>query len=166
MSDPTNHHVALALGSNIGDRLSALQAAKTQLSAYVNITAVSHVYETLPAYVTDQPAFLNAVVLGTTALEPLALLWTVKAMESTIGRQPTFRYGPRVIDIDILFLNDIVMDTPELVLPHRRMGERDFVLRPLCDIASEWRHPHTGQTARDMLGQLTDTHMIDMGPFK
>ena len=156
MSDPVTTKIALALGSNVGDRLSYLKAAVKALEPYVDVTAKSRIYETAPAYVSDQPAFLNAVVMGTTKLEPLALLWLLKDIESEIGRQPTFRYGPRVIDIDIIFYGDTVMETPELTIPHPRLAERDFVLRPLCDIAATWKHPQSGKTVEEMLALLPD----------
>lgn len=148
------HAVALALGSNLGDRMAALRAACVALAPFVRLGGLSPVYETAPAYVTDQPAFLNAVVLGTTALEPEILLATVKAIEREVGRQPTFRYGPRVLDIDILFYDSVRRDTPGLTLPHPRLAEREFVLRPLADVAPAWIHPVTGKTAGALLAAL------------
>ena len=155
--------VALALGSNLGDRLDSLRQAITALSPYVEITAISLVYETEPLYVTDQPAFLNAVIIGTTKLEPLALLWTAKDIESEIGRTPTYRYGPRVIDIDIIFYGDKIVDTPELSIPHRRMAERDFVLHPLNDIVPEWKHPINGLTVAEMCALLPSCSVTSLG---
>jgi len=154
------HVVGIALGSNIGDRLKSLQAAIAALAPYVFITAKSQVYETAAAYVTDQPAFLNAAVLGETKLEPLALLLTLKHIEVALGRTPTFRYGPRVIDLDILFYGEKIISTPELVIPHSQMAERAFVLRPLSDIKPSWKHPKTGLTVVAMLGKLSDADSI------
>ena len=102
-------------------------------------------------------------MLGTTRLEPLALLWTLKNMENEIGRMPTFRYGPRVIDIDILFYGEQIIKLPELTIPHARMTERDFVLRPLNTIAPNLRHPANGQTVAEMLSQLPDSNMPCLG---
>ncbi len=155
--------VALALGSNLGDRLDSLRQAIKALAPYVEITALSPVYETAPLYVTDQPPFLNAVVIGMTKLEPLALLWTAKDIESEIGRTPTYRYGPRVIDIDIILYGDRIVDTPELSIPHRRVAERDFVLHPLSDIAPEWRHPKNGQTVAEMCALLPSNTVMSLG---
>jgi 2-amino-4-hydroxy-6-hydroxymethyldihydropteridine diphosphokinase len=152
MSD-ASYPVILAFGSNLGDRLGALRAAIKAVATYMDIKAVSPVYETLPAYVLDQPAFLNAVCIGTTKVEPLALLWAIKDIESQVGRQPTYRYGPRVIDVDLIAHGDSVIATHELTLPHPRIEERDFVLRPLADIAPQWRHPN-GKTVAEMLAQL------------
>jgi 2-amino-4-hydroxy-6-hydroxymethyldihydropteridine diphosphokinase len=150
-----SHKVALALGSNLGDRMGALRAAIEGLAPYVNITAISPVYETAPAYVTDQPAFLNAALVGETRLEPLVLLRAVKDLENDLGRQPTFHYGPRAIDIDIIFYGDETLALPELNIPHGRLAEREFVLRPLNDIAPDWKHPATGLSVAQMLAQTS-----------
>ena len=155
--------VALALGSNIGDRLGSLKAAVAALPTFVQITAVSPVYETAAAYVTDQPLFLNAVVIGTTTLNPLALLWQLKDIETEVGRMPTFRYGPRVIDIDIIFYGDLVMATPELTIPHLHVAERDFVLYPLSDIAPTWLHPQKGQSVLELRNQLPQSSVTCLG---
>jgi len=165
MTDNPLSPVALALGSNLGDRLEFLRRAKKALASCIDIQAVSSVYETKPAYVSDQPPFLNAVVFGTTKLEPLALLWTVKDIENELGRTPTFRYGPRVIDIDIIFYGDLVLETPELKIPHVRVQERDFVLRPLSEAAPNWKHPKTGKTASEMLALLPSVTMPCLGPI-
>ena len=163
MSEPQITQVALGLGSNAGDRLAFLRTAIEALAPYVNITAKSKIYEVAPAYVSDQPPFLNAVVLGTTKLQPLALLWQIKNIESEMGRAPTYHYGPRIIDIDMLFFGDEIVTTPELMLPHPRLAERDFVLRPLGDIAPEWRHPQKGQTVAEMLdlAPINKTQCLD-----
>ncbi|HBM90922.1 MAG TPA: 2-amino-4-hydroxy-6-hydroxymethyldihydropteridine diphosphokinase [Rhodospirillaceae bacterium] len=148
--------VCLALGANLGDRLAALKAAREALEPFVEILDLSSVYETTPAYVMDQPLFLNAALLGKTKFDPRGLLYSVKNVELEIGRKPTFRYGPRVIDIDIIFYGDEVMKTPELTLPHDSIAERSFVLRPLTEIASDWVHPVLGKSARDLLNALPD----------
>lgn len=163
-----DHHatpVALALGSNIGDCLHSLRKSVKALAPYVDITATSPIYETAPLYVTDQPVFLNAVVVGTTKLDPLALLRLIKELEVEIGRLPSFQWGPRLIDIDIIFYGDSVVETPELTIPHPRLTERDFVLRPLSDIAPKWRHPQNGNTVVEMLANLPPRSMICLGPI-
>jgi 2-amino-4-hydroxy-6-hydroxymethyldihydropteridine diphosphokinase len=158
-------HIALALGSNLGDRQAALSAAIEGMAPYITVTAVSKVYETAPAYVTDQPAFLNAVVLGTTKLSPLILLRAVKQLEIDVGREPSFRYGPRLLDVDILFYDNQAIATAELNLPHPRMCEREFVLRPLADVAPNWVDPLSRQTVREMLEKLPKTEPICLGPL-
>ncbi len=163
---PAAQRIALALGSNLGDRMGALREAAAALRPFVQDMTLSPVYETPPAYATDQPSFLNAALTGTTALPPLALLWTLKQLEAELGRQPSFRYGPRRIDIDILFYGDAILHTPELTVPHAHMAEREFVLRPLADIAPGWRHPETGLTVAAMLNRLSrmDAVRVDVFP--
>ena len=155
--------VGLALGSNIGDRLAALRAAVEAMRALVTIDKISPVYETAAAYITDQPPFLNAALTGTTFLTPQALLTQLKSLEIEIGRLPTFRYGPRLLDIDILFYGDQVLKQPDLTVPHPRMAERDFVMRPLADIQPDWQHPVTRLTARQMLGTLPASAAANLG---
>jgi dihydropteroate synthase/2-amino-4-hydroxy-6-hydroxymethyldihydropteridine diphosphokinase len=150
----TPHLVYLALGSNMGDRAAYLHSALKQLSAYVTIQATSFLYETPPAYVTDQPKFLNAVCRGLTQLTPQELLAAIEATMSGMGRVRTLRYGPRIIDIDILFYDRIQVDTPELTIPHPRLAERAFVLEPLCDLAPDLTHPLIGLTMRELLDAL------------
>lgn len=160
---PQNTPIALALGSNLGDRWAALRGAVKAFANIMHVQACSKVYETPAAYVTDQPAFLNMAVLASTVLEPLPLLWALKKLETKLGRMPTFRYGPRVLDIDILFYGTTVMTAPELTLPHPRMIEREFVLRPLADIAPQWTHPITGATVSDMLRTLPEQTARSLG---
>ncbi|MFY9288705.1 MAG: 2-amino-4-hydroxy-6-hydroxymethyldihydropteridine diphosphokinase [Alphaproteobacteria bacterium] len=165
LSNAPSTKVALALGSNMGDRMAALRQAVAALEPYITNVETSQVYETDPLYVTDQPAFLNAALIGETKLPPLVLLWAIKDLESELGRQPTFHYGPRTLDIDILFYDDQSYVTPELTLPHARMAEREFVLRPLADIAPNWKHPQTGLTVKDMLKQIPSSDPKSLGPL-
>jgi 2-amino-4-hydroxy-6-hydroxymethyldihydropteridine diphosphokinase len=158
-----NKPIALALGSNIGNRMEALRAAVAGLKAFVTVTKISPVYETAAAYVADQPPFLNAALLGETSLEPLELLHKLKTLETELGRQPSFRYGPRLVDIDILFYGDRVLASPELAIPHPRMAERAFVLKPLADIAPDMKHPETGLSVAEMLAQLPDSEASCLG---
>jgi 2-amino-4-hydroxy-6-hydroxymethyldihydropteridine diphosphokinase len=144
----------------LGDRAGALAEARLELSACVSISNISSIYETPPWGVTDQPAFLNQVLTGTTELEPDGLLNAVKAIEKKMGRQPTFRYGPRLIDIDILLYGDIVLDTPDLVIPHPRMFERAFVLVPLLEIAPDLVSPITHEPVSDLLQHLDTAGIV------
>jgi 2-amino-4-hydroxy-6-hydroxymethyldihydropteridine diphosphokinase len=155
--------IAIALGSNQGDRMAALRAAVDALAPYVEVQKISPVYETPAAYVEDQPAFLNTTVVGTTKLPPTALLWNIKKIEIELGRTPTFRFGPRVIDIDIIFYGDEVVETAELTIPHKHAHEREFVLRPLADIAPEWKHAQSGKTVAEMLTTLPENTATRIG---
>jgi 2-amino-4-hydroxy-6-hydroxymethyldihydropteridine diphosphokinase len=149
--------VLLALGSNLGDRAANLRRALAALRPALSVAAVSPCYETEPAYVLNQPRFYNLACRATTSLAPLDLLRFLKNLETELGRQPGARYGPRLIDLDLLFYDDLVLDSPELTLPHPRLHERAFVLVPLADIAPDFVHPTLGLTTsalRDKLGDV------------
>jgi 2-amino-4-hydroxy-6-hydroxymethyldihydropteridine diphosphokinase len=128
--------VTLGLGSNMGDAVANLREAMRHLFAgpELGFVRASSVYRTPPWGMTEQNDFANAVVLGTTGLEPLALLGFVKGIERAMGRAPAERWGPRLIDIDLIDMDGVVMATPVLTLPHARMFERGFVLVPLAEI--------------------------------
>ena len=155
--------VYLALGSNLGDRLANLRTAIAALPPSVVVRQSSPVYETPPWGLTDQPAFLNMVVKAETRLEPAALLATLKRIEQELGRAPTIRWGPRVIDMDILFYDDLVLETPEATIPHPRLHERAFVLVPLADIAPDLRHPVLGKTVAEMLAECDTSGIKQYG---
>lgn len=133
--------VAFSLGSNIGDKRANLRAALARLgfAANIDIEAVSHFYRTAPWGKEDQDWFLNACAIGWTSLSPRELLRLCKAIEIQMGRVPDIRWGPRVIDIDILFFGNREISTRELTLPHPEMFNRAFVLVPLAEIAPEYQ---------------------------
>jgi 2-amino-4-hydroxy-6-hydroxymethyldihydropteridine diphosphokinase len=146
--------VFLALGTNLGDRLENLHRAIEALAPTVKILARSPIYETPPWGVTDQPAFLNMALRGETLLPPTALLHFLKSLERQLGRIPSVRYGPRLIDLDILFYDDLVLDSDELTIPHPRLHERAFVLVPLADLAPDFVHPVLRKSVSTLLQQV------------
>ncbi len=143
--------VYIALGSNLGDCAANLREAIRRLPPCVTVLERSPVYRTKPWGYADQPDFLNQVILGATDCSPEDLLARLKEIEVRVGRTPTFRFGPRIVDLDILFFGDAVLTLPGLEIPHPRIAERAFVLVPLHDLAPDLRHPVTGLTIREHL---------------
>jgi 2-amino-4-hydroxy-6-hydroxymethyldihydropteridine diphosphokinase len=137
--------VFLALGTNLGEREANLAQARKEISSVSSIQKESSIYETPPWGVIDQPAFLNQVLAAETSLSPVELLAAVKEIEAKMGRVPSVRYGPRLIDIDILLYGNTVLNTPTLTLPHPRMAERAFVLVPLLEIVPDQVSPVSGE---------------------
>jgi len=154
------HIVYLALGSNLDNRLANLKQAVSALSPQMEVKAKSHVYETPPWGYEDQPKFLNQVIKAKTYLDPEPLVKHIKRLEITLGRKASFQNGPRLIDIDILFYDDLILDTPSLVLPHPRLHERGFVLLPLMDIDPDLVHPVNKKSIREMVS-LSDVRGIE-----
>ena len=146
-----NHTVYLSLGTNMGDHADNLKQAISSLAPQMRVKKKSRVYETPPWGYTEQEPFLNQVVEVTTYLEPEPLLKHLKRLEIALGRKATFRYGPRLIDIDILFYGDLVLDTPVLTVPHPHLHERGFVLLPMMEIAPDLNHPVTKKSIREMI---------------
>ncbi len=127
----------LGLGSNVGDRLGTLQSAVDLLALEgVRVLACSRVWETDPVG-PPQPDFLNAVVLAETNLDPNDVLAACQRVESALGRVRAARWGPRTIDVDVLLYDDLVLDEPNLVIPHPRLTERAFVLLPLLEVTPD-----------------------------
>jgi 2-amino-4-hydroxy-6-hydroxymethyldihydropteridine diphosphokinase len=145
------HTVYLALGTNLGDRESNLEAALDALSSQIRLLAESPIYQTAPWGYEDQPDFLNQVIRAETTLSPRELLTFVKRVEEQVGREPSFRYGPRKIDVDILFYEDWIVEEDDLIIPHPRLHQRAFVLVPLADLAPELCHPKLKRTVSDLL---------------
>ena len=147
--------IALGLGSNLGNRLKNLRDAVICLNKILNIKAKSFVYETEPWGVLDQPKFLNACVLCEAEIaEPVKLLKAVKAIESELGREANIRWGVRKIDIDILFIDDLIINLENLKIPHENLHNREFVLVPLCDIIPDWVHPVMNKSIRELKLEL------------
>ncbi|KAK2460030.1 hypothetical protein APHAL10511_007953 [Amanita phalloides] len=179
MSRPQFHRAAIALGSNLGDRFRNVELALRLLEEpslcalgetcpVIDIVDTSFMYETAPMYVTEQPAFINCACIVETNLEPIQLLHLLKRIEQRVGREPGIRYGPRAVDLDIVFFDNKVVDTRpkeeqgrfdnlsgELVIPHPRLIEREFVLRPLNDMIPDYEHPILKKSVKSLLSGLT-----------
>ena len=148
------HTIYLGLGSNLGDRMGNLHAAVAALRPAVEPLALSPVYETAPWGYEEQADFLNQVIRAETDLLPDELLKYVKAIERQLGRRPRFRYGPREIDVDILFYDDLHMESFGLNVPHPRIAERAFVLVPLAYLAPNLHHPTLDKTVQELLAEV------------
>lgn len=148
--------VYLGVGSNLGNRLQNLREALQRCETHLHITRVSSIYDTAPWGISAQPRFLNIVAQGETALQPHALLAFVKTIEAEMGRASTARYGPRVIDLDILLYDDLIFHDAKLQIPHPRLAERRFVLTPLAELEPDLLHPQLEQTVSDLLTPLQD----------
>jgi GTP cyclohydrolase-4 len=158
------HTVYLALGANIGDRRGNLAAALQRLREVMEIEIISSIYETDPVGYIDQPRFLNIVCRGKTWLQAENLLKYAKEIEFAIGRRPSFRNGPRPIDIDILLYDDLKLQQEHLTIPHPRMRERAFVLAPLSEIAPEVIDPVSGKTAQELLAGVSQEGVTRLAP--
>jgi 2-amino-4-hydroxy-6-hydroxymethyldihydropteridine diphosphokinase len=124
------------------------------------VQTISPTYETQPLYVTQQPEFLNLLVRATTTLSPISLLDSIQALEVELGRKPSVRFGPRIIDIDIIDYDSLILNLESLTIPHPRMHERLFVLRPLINIVPNWIHPRTGKTVQQLIDGLSDPGIV------
>ena len=146
--------VFLALGANLGDRRANLAHALRLLPPDATVEAVSALYESTPQPPSPPPDYLNAACRIATRLSPEALLNYVKQIEHDLGRRPGERWGPRPIDIDIVLYDDLVLDTTALVIPHPRLAERNFVLRPLLDLDPDLTHSGSGERLDALLEQI------------
>ncbi|HDI45963.1 MAG TPA: 2-amino-4-hydroxy-6-hydroxymethyldihydropteridine diphosphokinase [Candidatus Omnitrophica bacterium] len=145
--------VYISLGSNSGERKRNMELALQELRKLVKITAVSSLYESPPWGYTDQEKFLNAVVEIETDEEPMKLLSLLKGIEARMGRKKTFRWGPRIIDLDILFYDSRTLVSPKLRIPHPEVKNRAFVLLPLLELNSSLLHPEDNSSLEKMLNE-------------
>jgi len=154
--------VYICLGSNLGDRVANLRDAGQRLSAIVKIEKASQLYVAAPlGYVRDD-AFVNAVIRGTTTLKPLELLEMMQAIEGTMGRRSGVQYGPRPIDLDLLFYDAVQIETRKLTVPHPRIAQRAFVLKPLAEIAPDLMHPVHYYTISQLLQDAEDVEQVQI----
>jgi len=146
---------AVSLGSNVGDRRAHLNFAVASLRRLLTNLAVSRYYETVPVGVSGpQAMFLNAAAVGNTSLTARAVLEALLAIEQERGRERPYARAPRTLDLDLILLGDVVLDEPDLVVPHPRFRERRFVLEPLAEIAPDLKDPATGSPVSTLLSRL------------
>jgi 2-amino-4-hydroxy-6-hydroxymethyldihydropteridine diphosphokinase len=151
------NEVYLGLGSNLGDRLLNLNKAIELLSEKIQILKKSKIYVSKAVGYTDQPDFYNMVLYGKTDLSPKELFNFIKDVEKNVGRVYRFHWGPREIDIDILFYNDLVYKSDKLNIPHPRLHERDFVLLPLIELNPKLFHPVLNKRVSDLKGSMENS---------
>lgn len=157
MKNPERYIVYLSFGSNMGDRVGHCKNALASLNRtdHTAVLQTSPLYQTEPVDYMDQDWFINGVAKVETELPPAALLQVLKQIERQAGRRKNpIRFGPRVLDLDIVLADSMVMDDPELTIPHPRMHKRCFVLKPLCDIDPNIVHPVLKRSMADLLGEI------------
>ena len=152
--NPAMNTVYLALGSNMGNKKAFIKKALTLLEKQIKNITVANLYETNPMYFENQDTFINTALKGETSLSPQEVLIFIKAIEKELGRKKRFRNGPREIDIDILFYDNIIFKNEHLQIPHPLIQERDFVLKPLMDIAPELIHPVFKKNIKELIKQV------------
>ncbi len=155
----------VGIGSNLGDRESLIRTAAEGLRALPRtaVLRVSSLYDTDPVGEVEQPAFLNAVAWLETELTPRELLWHLLLIEKRMGRVRSQKWGPRSIDLDLLFHGDTLLEEPDLIVPHPEAHRRAFVLVPLQELDPDFVHPRTGEPIRAMIRRLDPTPAVRKG---
>ena len=157
------HHAALLLGSNLGDKENNLLLAQNGISQQIGeLIKISSIYSTEPWGNLDQPGFLNQAVYVNTELVPEQLMATILTVEKQLGRVRQEKWGTRIIDIDILFIDNLVLHTHDLVVPHPLMQERRFSLLPLSEICPVWVHPLLNKDVLSLLADCPDTSAVTL----
>lgn len=155
----------IGIGSNVGDKKTNCLKGIGLLSEGGRVVSVSSLYYTEPVGFKEQEDFINAVAAVDTDLPPMDLLSICLSIEDRLGRVRSLRWGPRTLDLDILLYGDLVMDQPDLVIPHPMLAARKFVLMPLAEIAPQATHPVLNKSASQLLQELRNTHtVIKCGP--
>jgi 2-amino-4-hydroxy-6-hydroxymethyldihydropteridine diphosphokinase len=149
------HSVIIAIGTNLGNRKENIETAIQKIKENgINIEKVSPIYETAPYGYTEQPTFLNCAIFAKTNLSPHKLLDTLLSIEKEMGRVRKIHWGPRIIDLDIIFYDNLIIDEPDLKIPHPDMQNREFVLKPINDIAPCFVHPKFCKTVKTLYREL------------
>src|SRR5512134_270292 len=146
--------VFVGIGSNLGNRAENCATAIREMSNFAKISAVSSIYETEPVGRENQPDFINCITKIETGLSPYELLLSLLSVENKLGRKHTQKWGPRIIDLDILFYDDLIVDSGELTIPHPRAHLRRFVLEPLSEIAPDFVLPGQTRSVKQLLADL------------
>jgi len=157
--------VYIALGGNLGDVPAAFISARAAIAALPNtvISASSQLYRTAAIGPPGQPDYCNAIIAAKTTIQPLPLLDALQLIENLHGRVRSVHWGARTLDLDIIAIDDEIIELPRLSVPHMLMYERQFVLRPLCDIQPDWYHPLLDKSALSLLADLIDSGEIPLG---
>ena len=153
--------VYLGLGSNLGNKKNNILNSLSIMEEEIDIMSVSSLYRTEPWGFKEQPVFLNAACEAKTTLDPLDLLAYLKSIEIRFGRAQTFSNGPRILDIDILFYGNEVLNAPTLTIPHPRLSERMFVLAPLAEIAPALLHPTLEKTISELVFDIVTEEKVE-----
>jgi 2-amino-4-hydroxy-6-hydroxymethyldihydropteridine diphosphokinase len=152
--------VIIAFGSNIGDRYKAIEEAMLHLEENgIKIVESSAIIETEPYGYVDQPPFINGAIIAETELSCREVLINLLKIEKDIGRVRLFKWGPRIIDLDIIFYNDEIYNEEDLVVPHKDMQNREFVLKPLYEICPDYVHPVLKKTIKELYEELLKSNI-------